>query len=66
MSTPDLKTELESDFDDVVDTAELKENYTVQSFLAPFVIVTRKSDGAVGTMEFTHDPRYYYRFIEDK
>ena len=45
---------------------ELAKDFTVQSFMAPFVFVTRKSDGAQGTMEFTHSPRYYFNFKEDK
>ena len=47
------------------DTQELQRDFTVHSFLAPFVFVTRKSDGAKGTMEFTHRPRFYFNFKED-
>jgi hypothetical protein len=47
------------------DTAQMSELFTVQSFLAPFVLVTRKSDGARGTLEFTHSPRFYFNFVED-
>jgi len=28
-------------------------------------IVTRKSDGVKGSMEFTHNPRVYFNFIAD-
>jgi hypothetical protein len=34
-------------------------------FMAPFVIVTRKSDGAKGSLEFTHNPRFYFNFAVD-
>jgi hypothetical protein len=44
------------------DTAQMSELFTVHSFLAPFVFVTRKSDGAKGTLEFTHNPRFYFNF----
>ena len=47
------------------DTQQLQRDFTVHSFLAPFVFVTRKSDGAKGTMEFTHRPRFYFNFKED-
>jgi hypothetical protein len=47
-------------------TEELSRDFTVQGFMAPFVIVKRKSDGKVGTMMFTHEPRSYFRFEEDK
>jgi hypothetical protein len=33
--------------------------------MAPFVIVTRKSDGAKGSLEFTHNPRFYFNFAVD-
>jgi len=45
-------------------TDELLKDFTVHSFLAPFVIVTRKSDGKKGTLEFTHSPRVYSNFQE--
>ena len=47
-------------------TEEMSRDFTVQSFLAPFVFVTRKADGARGTMEFTHSPRFYFNFVRDR
>ena len=47
-------------------TAELTEEYDVLGFLAPFVVVRRKSDGVAGSMEFTHHPRFYFNFEPDK
>ena len=44
------------------DTKQLQEHFTVQGFLAPFVSVTRKSDGKKGVMMFTHHPRWYFNF----
>lgn len=44
---------------------EMLELYTVQSFMAPLVNVTRKSDGVTGTLWFDHHPRLYYGFQED-
>ncbi len=35
-----------------LDTKTLQKQYTVLSFLAPYVLVERKSDGQRGTMEF--------------
>ena len=43
-------------------TQELQKDYTVHSFLAPFVLVTRKSDGVKGILEFQHMPRFYFNF----
>ena len=47
------------------DTDELTRDFIVRSFMAPFVIVTRKSDGASGSLEFTHSPRWYFNWKED-
>ena len=38
--------------------------YDVIGFSAPFVVVTRKSDGKRGSLEFTHSPRFYFGFRE--
>jgi hypothetical protein len=46
-------------------TTELQEDFIVKGFLAPFVTVTRKKDGVEGTLEFTHNPRKYFNFVED-
>lgn len=43
-------------------TEELKVDFTVIGFLAPYVEVRRKSDGQRGTLMFTHRPRYYFGF----
>ena len=46
-------------------TDELRDLFTVHSFAAPFVLVTRRADGARGTLDFTHSPRFYFNFVED-
>lgn len=46
-------------------TAELQAEFSVLSFLAPFVSVCRKSDGKMGTMLFQHSPRFYFEFKEE-
>ena len=46
-------------------TEDLSRDFTVHAFSAPFVIVTRKSDGKRGSLEFTHSPRFYFNFQED-
>jgi hypothetical protein len=43
-------------------TEELREQFEVTGFLAPFVVVRRKADGVVGSLEFTHNPRVYFNF----
>ena len=31
-------------------------------FMAPYVVVRRKSDGQRGSLMFQHDPRFYFSF----
>jgi len=46
-------------------TAQLREDFEVQGFAAPYVVVVRKSDYTRGTLRFTHSPRYYFDWRED-
>jgi len=46
-------------------TQELAAEFEVLGFMAPFVVVRRKSDGAKGSLEFTHNPRWYFNFCPD-
>lgn len=45
-------------------TEELQRDFEVLGFGAPFVTVRRKSDGVLGMLEFTHNPRVYFDFKE--
>lgn len=47
------------------DSDQLRAEFDVIGFAAPFVIVRRKHDGAKGSMEFTHSPRWYFDFVPD-
>jgi hypothetical protein len=47
------------------DTQELQRDFVVHGFLAPFVLVTRKSDNVRGALMFTHSPRSYFDFKPD-
>ena len=49
----------------VWNTDELTRDFSVLSFAAPWVIVTRKSDGKRGCLEFQHMPRFYFNFREN-
>jgi hypothetical protein len=57
------REELEKMVGKVWNTQELQEEFTVHSFSAPFVTVTRKADGVKGILEFRHSPRFYYSFV---
>jgi len=47
-------------------TDELRRDFIVEGFLAPYVVVRRRSDGVRGTLQFDHSPRRYYNWQEDK
>ena len=59
---PGSREYLEAKHGEVFDTSELQEDFTVLSFLAPYVVVQRKSDGVRGSLLFQHSPRLYYGF----
>ncbi len=56
------REKLEAEYGQVWDTDQLREDFEVHSFLAPFISVTRKSDGAKGLLSFQHNPRYYFQW----
>ena len=52
-------------YDVVLDSKELAASFKVVGFMAPLVIVRRKSDGRIGSLEFQHVPRLYFNWRED-
>ena len=46
-------------------SAELQRDFQILGYAAPFVVVRRRADGQVGTLEFTHSPRVYFGFVPD-
>jgi len=59
---PGSREALEAEYEEVMDTQEMSAKYEVQGFMAPFVVVRRKSDGVKGCLTFQHDPRFYFDF----
>jgi hypothetical protein len=49
----------------VMDTDEVRKNFEVEGFMAPFCVVRRLSDGQRGSLEFQHLPRFYFNFVPD-
>ena len=47
------------------DHAGLARDFEVIGFMAPFVVARRKADGKAGSLEFQHDPRFYFEWQED-
>lgn len=60
------KQELAQRYEVVWDSTELGELFAVIGFMAPFVVVKRKSDGKKGSLEFQHYPRFYFNWREDR
>lgn len=44
-------------------TDELRRDFKVINFSAPFVVVRRRSNGVIGSLEFTHSPRVYFGWV---
>ncbi len=61
-SNPGERELLEAKYGQVWDTTEMQEDFTVESFAAPFVMVKHKESGDTGSMTFQARPRYYFDF----
>ena len=69
VESPDADAErkrLEAQYGQVWDAAQLAEDFEVLGFLAPYVVVKRRSDGRKGSFEFQHLPRFYFNFVLDQ
>jgi hypothetical protein len=64
-SDPNGREALEKDHGQVWDTDELGRDFEVSGFMAPFVIVKRKTDGVKGSLMFQHQPRFYFGFTPE-
>ena len=56
------RAELEAKHGKIWDTSELGKDFEVLGFMAPFIVVKRRSDGVRGSLLFQHHPRFYYSF----
>ena len=61
-SDPGSRPNLESKHGQVWNTSQLQEDFQVIGFLAPVVVVRRRSDGVRGSLMFQSNPRFYYSF----
>jgi hypothetical protein len=62
---PGSREGLEAQYGQVWDTRELGGDFEVLGFMAPLIVVRRKSDGVKGSLEFQHQPRFYFNFQAD-
>ena len=71
--TEDIRRELQGEINqgdfpiegETFTTEQLREQFDVHGFMAPFVRVTRKADGVRGLLMFRHYPRIYFSFEPD-
>ena len=61
-ANPGSREALEAKHGQVWDTQELQRDFEVLAFMAPFVIVKRKTDMVKGSLEFQANPRFYFNF----
>lgn len=59
------RTDLTAKYGQVWDTQELQRDFVVLGFSLCLVVVKRKSDGVLGSLDFTHSPRFYHSFQAD-
>ena len=62
---PGSREALEAEHGRVWNTDELITEFETLGFMAPFIVVKRKSDGKKGSLTFQHSPRFYFDLLED-
>ena len=59
---PGSREALEAEHGQVWSTDELAEDFEAIGFMAPLIVVRRRSDGVKGSLEFQHSPRFYFNW----
>ena len=59
-ANPGSREALEAKHGQVWDTSELQRDFVALGFSAPFIVVRKKDTGEKGSLDFQHDPRFYY------
>jgi hypothetical protein len=59
-AVPGSREALEAEHGQVWSTDQLRQEFEVIGFAAPIVVVRRRSDGVKGSLEFQHQPRFYF------
>ena len=66
MTEPTDRKTLESQFGKVWSAEELEQDFIVTAFIGSTVVVRRKADDVVGTLEYTRRPLLFYNFQPNK
>lgn len=59
------KQEIETKYGKTWTTDELQEDFSVKSFLAPYVFVRDRKTGEDGILMFQHMPRFYFNLTKE-
>ena len=57
---PGSREDLEQKHGQVWNTQEMQQEFEALGFLAPLIVVRRRSDGTKGSLKFQHSPRLYF------
>ena len=57
---------LEAKYGRVWNLDQLTQEFDIEGFRSPLVVVRRRSDGKLGSMEFQHEPRFYFNYEPHK
>jgi hypothetical protein len=60
---PRTRPELEAKYGRVWDTEQLKAEFEIIAFIAPYLVIRYRSDGRLGSLEFQHAPRFYFNLV---
>ena len=60
---PGSREDLEAKYGRVWDTDQMMEEFQAIGFMAPLIVVQRRSDAVKGSLEFQHNPRFYFSFV---
>ena len=59
---PGSREDLQARYGQVWNTDEMCQDFEALGFMAPLVVVRRKSDRVRGSLMFQHNPRFYFSF----
>ncbi|MEQ8637948.1 hypothetical protein [Gimesia maris] len=62
---PGSREDLEQKHGKVWDTQEMQKEFEQLGFIAPLIVVRRRSDGIKGSLKFQHSPRFYFDWSPD-
>jgi hypothetical protein len=61
---PRTRPELEAKYGRVWDTEELKTEFEIVAFIAPYIALRYRSNGQLASLEFQHAPRFYFNLVD--